>query len=61
MSLLLALTVAEAIAQVGGVKDRPKKRLRQSAYVPPPLEIQQPVPRNDDDEVILLMVLGALK
>ena len=65
MSLLLALTAAtevitDAIAQVGGTKDRPKKRPRQSAYFThQPPENPAPKVRRDDDEILLLMTLGA--
>ena len=46
---------------VGGVKDRPKKRPRQSAYFTQhPPETAAPMVRRDDDEILLLMTLGAL-
>ena len=66
MSLLLALTVVteivtDAVSQVGGAKDRPKKRPRQSAYFTQhPAEPAAPMVRSDDDEILLLMTLGAL-
>jgi hypothetical protein len=46
---------------VGGAKDRPKKRPRQSAYFTQhPAEPVAPLVRRDDDEILLLMTLGAL-
>jgi hypothetical protein len=58
--LLFANDEPPPATKVGGVKDRPKKRLRQSAFIPRPPEIMLPVVRSDDDELLILMALGAL-
>lgn len=66
MSLLLALTVAtevvaETIANAGGARTQTKTRPRPSSFfIQQPIRPALPEIRRDDDEIPLLMIMGAL-